>query len=820
MVSWRSSVPRAVVSAVCAMALLASVPWSGIAVDPAIASTRSAEEVMNLLPQSVKALATGKKGEPAASRIRGGVSAQTPGISIAEVPGMDGFEPDNIPEQAKAMTAGAQQHSFHSAADMDWHTVDITAADAGKQFRISLAAVSEGIDTVLVVLDRDMNVVAFNDDDNFSHKTLDSTIVWFPPRAGRYYILCFEYGLFFDAGRTGNYQVSMNYVGTPAAGAEEPNNIPSQAALVYGGTTPLTVNFEGDPEWFKFNATAGQYYAFETKELLHGVDTVLWLYDTDAARLIHVNDDIPDSGGWASRIQWLCLKSGTYYVKVAHIDNSIGDGSNIYSYKLEFHPDTSFPNIHSMDAYEGAPAGYPNDSDNLFNQAKHIVTGVEAGHTHHFDGDVDWHKFDATGKQSYRIRVDFSTHSSRADAKRVIIHDSSRRLLEELWVDTPSISEIRWYCPTGGTYYVAVEDVFDGAVAPDAQYKVLIGSETQLPVIGIAPLAGDRRYETAVQVSRRTFADGALAGNYVVVATGESFPDALSAASLCGAYGSPLLLTEKGRLPSVVADEIMRLGAQYAVVIGGESAISEDTAAAIGQATGSRSKPVRIAGKNRYETAFKVAERTKAVAGDTAVKQVFIASGSNFPDALAASAWAARTRSPLLLVDSKEPSLSSRNNIETRVALEYLAVNKVYIVGGTTAVPQAIADDIRSRILARHDAVSPPVTRIGGADRYETARLIAQKAVDEGVLDWAKPALATGANFPDALAGGPSQAASGSPLLLANPAKRIGPGGVLSMLVGNRMDISEIRYLGSEGVLPRSIREDISASLNIQQTGF
>ena len=53
-------------------------------------------------------------------------------------------------------------------------------------------------------------------------------------------------------------------------------------------------------------------------------------------------------------------------------------------------------------------------------------------------------------------------------------------------------------------------------------------------------LRGIDRYETALAVSRHAFTPGVGA---VVLATGEDFPDALSAAPLAAAYGGPVLLT-------------------------------------------------------------------------------------------------------------------------------------------------------------------------------------------------------------------------------------------------------------------------------------
>lgn len=164
----------------------------------------------------------------------------------------------------------------------------------------------------------------------------------------------------------------------------------------------------------------------------------------------------------------------------------------------------------------------------------------------------------------------------------------------------------------------------------------------------------------------------------------------------------------------------------------------------------------RLAGQNRYETAALIAEAAYPNGADVAV----VASGLAYPDALAGAALAGLQDAPLLLTD---PNALSP---ETAAELDNLGVTTVYILGGTTAVTQAVQDDL---------AQSFAVTRLAGNDRYDTAAKIATAvgSANVGTVGGLKTAIvATGLDFADALAGGPLAAAGPAsgvlPILLVN----------------------------------------------------
>lgn len=158
----------------------------------------------------------------------------------------------------------------------------------------------------------------------------------------------------------------------------------------------------------------------------------------------------------------------------------------------------------------------------------------------------------------------------------------------------------------------------------------------------------------------------------------------------------------------------------------------------------------RLAGADRFETSAAI---SRAAYPAPAAKTVsaFVASGMNFPDALAAAPAAAKLGGPLLLVQQTavpQPILTE---------LRRLKPKSIYIAGGVASVTDAVARTLAS---------IAPVVRVAGADRFATAQAIAARAF--GTVDTAY--VTSGMNFPDALASGGAAGSQGRPVLLVNGA--------------------------------------------------
>ncbi|WP_431218130.1 cell wall-binding repeat-containing protein [Leifsonia xyli] len=152
----------------------------------------------------------------------------------------------------------------------------------------------------------------------------------------------------------------------------------------------------------------------------------------------------------------------------------------------------------------------------------------------------------------------------------------------------------------------------------------------------------------------------------------------------------------------------------------------------------------RLTGSDRFETAVAISRDRYPSAG---VPVVYIASGLDYPDALAAAPAAAAQRGPVLLTTSVSIPPS------TLAEVQRLQPKKIVIAGGSNAVSASVASTLSG---------IAPVTRLGGSDRYETAQKIAAYAFPNAT----KAYVATGFGFADALSAGPVAAKLGAPLLL------------------------------------------------------
>jgi putative cell wall-binding protein len=162
-----------------------------------------------------------------------------------------------------------------------------------------------------------------------------------------------------------------------------------------------------------------------------------------------------------------------------------------------------------------------------------------------------------------------------------------------------------------------------GAPAPTAVAQTA-AAETDGPEV--RRLSGADRVATATAISRDAFPDGAAV---VHVATGERFPDALAAGPAAAAAGGPVLLVSRDQLPEATRDELQRLSPERVVVVGGQVAIADDVLEDIAAATGA--DVARVAGPTREGTAAALS----AAGTQPGIATVFVASGQDFPDALA-----------------------------------------------------------------------------------------------------------------------------------------------------------------------------------------
>jgi putative cell wall-binding protein len=199
-----------------------------------------------------------------------------------------------------------------------------------------------------------------------------------------------------------------------------------------------------------------------------------------------------------------------------------------------------------------------------------------------------------------------------------------------------------------------------------------------------------------------------------------------------------------------------------------------------------RSLMPRIAGADRYDTAVEISKT--AFPGGASV--AYIATGTEFADALAGGPAAANAGGPVLLTkpDSLPPV--------TRDELERLNPDRIVILGGVGAVAANVENALGD--------YAPDVDRMAGANRYATAAAVSAAHYDPGVN---KVYIANGEGFADALAGAPAAAVDGAPLLLA--LRDSIPQPTIDELT--RLGPNEIVILGGTGVISDAVASQLEA---------
>ncbi|MEY9904013.1 hypothetical protein ABIA35_000219 [Catenulispora sp. MAP12-49] len=311
---------------------------------------------------------------------------------------------------------------------------------------------------------------------------------------------------------------------------------------------------------------------------------------------------------------------------------------------------------------------------------------------------------------------------------------------------------------------------------------------------------GADRVGTAIATSQLNFAnhgaaDGRIPAGAVVLARSDTFADALGGSALAVRTDAPLLITGSAGLDPAVKAEISRVLAPGGKVylLGGTQALSPAVASALSHYT-----VVRLAGQTRYGTAVAIAKQINPRPG-----MVMIATGAQFPDALAAGA----TGQPVLLTDG---------GAMPKETLDYLKTlnPNPETAGGTQLVTIGGPGDAALISAYQGDKMPAwPTTisrlKLAGADRYATSLMVAQDffAANSNL------ALATGATWPDALSGGAMIGLRGGPLLLTAPTG-ISPA-MLSYLRSQSASLYDAFLMGGTVALPNTIAQQVAAVIGL-----
>ncbi|WP_101772247.1 cell wall-binding repeat-containing protein [Peptostreptococcus faecalis] len=306
-------------------------------------------------------------------------------------------------------------------------------------------------------------------------------------------------------------------------------------------------------------------------------------------------------------------------------------------------------------------------------------------------------------------------------------------------------------------------------------FTLSVNAEDNSSELNVSRIEGKDRYETSVNIAKNIKKDTSEV-KYIVVASGEQFPDALSAGFLASEFSSPLLLVKKNSVPSSVLDYVFESKFPNAYIVGGEKSISKNTEKNISTYT---TMNERIAGKDRYQTSELASVpisklNWSQVGGDTAA----VYNGKNFPDALSATPYMHQynivntTKLPLFAVDGTK---SSEGNL--------------VVFGGEKSIPKYKEE-----------------YRLAGDDRYKTSVEIAKAYKTKLNKDIETVVIANGDDYPDALCAGPLASSKNGAVLLTKSNKLNSD--TKEYLKSNK-NIKNIIIVGGENSISKSVENEL-----------
>lgn len=299
-------------------------------------------------------------------------------------------------------------------------------------------------------------------------------------------------------------------------------------------------------------------------------------------------------------------------------------------------------------------------------------------------------------------------------------------------------------------------------------------------VVTATRIYGSDRYET----SYKLFESGWSSSEYVVLASGLDYPDALCATPLASKYNAPILLVRntslnnQGSLVKVLKDK----GVKNVFIVGGSGVVPASFESELSK-MGINSK--RLGGSTRYDTSIQIAKEV----GNSS-QEVAVVTGYDFADGLSIASVAAIRNMPIILTKKDELPTVTANYLKS------INISKSYIIGETGVVSNSVANKLSN------------VTRIGGINRYETNKKVFDTFKSD--INVNNIYISSGANFPDALAVSALSAKYSGFVVLSAPNSV--DKNVKELITSIRPNINNLYVIGGNTVVSDNVLYQISVN--------
>ena len=298
----------------------------------------------------------------------------------------------------------------------------------------------------------------------------------------------------------------------------------------------------------------------------------------------------------------------------------------------------------------------------------------------------------------------------------------------------------RQYSEIKGSMYFSARDIIKNTTLQN-DLKDIYSDKPK-----VKPLKGSTRYETATTISKEGWPNGA---NTVVITSGNSIVDGVTATPLATSYDAPILLSDKDTLTDYTSTELRRLNPKKVIVIGGESVVSNKVITELKRLLPNATTN-RIGGIDRYETSLKIAKEIDYI---NPINKIYVAGGYGEVDALSIAAKAGEEKQPIILMPKDNVDFNSYNWLKSK------NLQNAYFIGGNAV----LSDNI---ILKINEITSNNVlsNRVSGDDRQETNGKVIEKFYTNSSYE---KVLVTKSNpLVDALTAGPLAAKLKSPIVI------------------------------------------------------
>ena len=213
-----------------------------------------------------------------------------------------------------------------------------------------------------------------------------------------------------------------------------PGGTSSTSTIAVGGSVDVTIDSNGDHDWYRVSLTAGQSYVFTTQAIAgSNPDTFLNLRDSSGA-LITSDDDGGDNT--YSLIPYTATSTGTFFLDAGTYNDQ---GTGTYHLLAIAVP----PN--GADSVQGSTA-----TTSTLAVGNGIAGNIETS------GDHDWFRITLTAGETYIFRTGGVVPDGTVDTILTVRDASGTQLATNDDAGEGTYSAVRFTATTGGTYYLDV----------------------------------------------------------------------------------------------------------------------------------------------------------------------------------------------------------------------------------------------------------------------------------------------------------------------------------------------------------------------------